>query len=42
MNYSLAQSAGDIKYTDCISAEGLDSSPDSKESDGKDLVILEL
>ena len=43
-----AQSSGAVEYTDCISAEGVRSSPnkcpgyDTKQSDGEAPVILEL
>ena len=46
--YSLAQSAGVVDYTDCISAEGWDRSPnecpnyDTEQSDGEVPVMLEL
>ena len=44
---SLAQSAGTVEYTDCISAEAWDSSSecpgyDTKQSDGEASVMLEL
>ena len=43
---SLAYSTEAVEYTDCISAEGLDPTQcpehDIKQSDGKDLVMLEL
>ena len=45
---SQSQSSGAVEYTDCISAEGLDSTPkecpwyDTKKSDGVASVALEL
>ena len=46
-NSTLAHLAGAAEYTDCISAEGQDSSNecsgyDAKQSDSEALVILEL
>ena len=46
-NFSLAQSAGAVEYTDCISAEGLDpnqrvSGYDTKKFNGEVPVMLEL
>ena len=44
----IAQSAGDVEYTDCFSAEGYDPPPNecpgygTKQSDGEVPVILEL
>ena len=44
----ITQSAGTVEYTDCISAEGLDSPHnkcpgyDTKQSDGEVPVMLEL
>ena len=43
----MAQSAGDVEYTDCISTEGYDSlndysGYDTKQSDGEAPVMLEL
>ena len=43
----MAQSAGAVEYTDCISAEGLNSTNecpryDTKQFDGEASVILEL
>ena len=45
--HRFAQLAGAVEYTDCISAERKDSQNeflgyDTKQSDGEDLVMLEL
>ena len=47
LSLSLAQSAGAVEYTDCISAEGVRlpnvcPDNDSKQFDGEALVMLEL